>query len=156
MSVIAWDGKTLAADRQATAGNGRKMRATKIYQLDSGAVVGFVGDLDQGARVLAWMEAGAKDEDFPKPIDEESRTTVIIAQDGECQVCWGDFPLTHAVDEPFYAFGSGADLALGALAVGATAVQAVEIACQFNADCGRGVVAYDVMAKPVAPKRKRK
>lgn len=46
-----------------------------------------------------------------------------------------DPDLVCKIETPFYAIGAGGQLALGALANGASAVEAVEIACRFHAHC---------------------
>lgn len=43
------------------------------------------------------------------------------------------------MDMPFWAAGSGADYAMGAMAAGKDAKEAVEIACRFDINCGLGV-----------------
>lgn len=60
----------------------------------------------------------------------------VLITDG--QSLWfmpGDFTPV-LVDGPFYAIGSGSDYALGALAAGATPDRAVQIAAQFDNNCG--------------------
>jgi hypothetical protein len=51
MTVIVWDGKTLAADKQATQAD-LKRKVTKIHRL-RGHLVGVSGDWDRGRRVDA-------------------------------------------------------------------------------------------------------
>jgi len=57
MSVIAWDGKTLAADRQAVI-NGMKVRTCKLCRLPDGKVCAWVG-----ARAHDWPDF-QRDEHF--------------------------------------------------------------------------------------------
>lgn len=48
-------------------------------------------------------------------------------------------PHPFEIEEPFYAFGSGMDIAIGALAMGANAIKAVEIASRYSSHCGNGI-----------------
>jgi ATP-dependent protease HslVU (ClpYQ) peptidase subunit len=50
----------------------------------------------------------------------------------------------QVVEDPFMAWGSGRDFALGAMAMGATAREAVAVACRFNVYCGNGIDAFDL------------
>jgi hypothetical protein len=51
------------------------------------------------------------------------------------------------MSEKKVAYGSGGDLALGAMAAGATAKQAVAIACRFDPNTGQGIDAVQVVKK---------
>lgn len=47
MSVIVWDGETLAADRQATCA-GLRYTAQKIGRLEDGSLLAWTGQQDTG------------------------------------------------------------------------------------------------------------
>jgi hypothetical protein len=59
-------------------------------------------------------------------IDEEGRVFLFDSSP------WASGP----IDCEFYAIGSGADFAMGAMAMGASAEEAVRIACQLDPHCG--------------------
>lgn len=69
-----------------------------------------------------------------KSDDEEttSRFQFIVAVNGELFDIGDDLSVMRSADG-FYAIGSGADIALGALHAGAEAQEAVEIACKISA-----------------------
>ncbi len=138
MSIIAYDGKIIAADRQATL-NETRVTCHKLVQLADGAVVGWTGSQDQGLVLLQWYKDGADKTTFPKFMsDKGNHTRLIIAKDGVVSTYETEaIPLTFL--DSFGAYGSGRDIAIGALAMGATAVQAVEIASQFDINCGMGI-----------------
>jgi ATP-dependent protease HslVU (ClpYQ) peptidase subunit len=48
-------------------------------------------------------------------------------------------PFKQIIEEKFAAWGSGRDFALGALAKGADAIEAVRIASRFCTSCGMGI-----------------
>jgi len=76
MTVIAWDGVTLAADKQNTI-VGYAHVATKIHRVPSG-IVGFMGNGAHAVQVLAWMKAGMTVADFPRADSEDSIGQAIL------------------------------------------------------------------------------
>lgn len=56
MTVIAWDGQTLAADKRAVSGGGIARTVTKIMRHDD-ALLAITGDWDAGAEMRAWLTA---------------------------------------------------------------------------------------------------
>lgn len=141
MSVIVWDGKMLAADRQSTRGT-TAITTSKLVMLETGVVLGWTGDNDVGLAMVRWYRDGQKAEDWPPfQHDKEKWTTVIVANTGGCW--WIECePEIQRVEDNFMAWGSGRDVALGALAMGADAIQAVQVASRFNIYCGRGWEAH--------------
>ena len=63
MTVLAWDGHTLAADKRAVMGT-MILTTTKIFRVGD-ALVGYAGDACFGEEMVAWFKRGAKPEDFP-------------------------------------------------------------------------------------------
>lgn len=138
MSVIAWDGTSLAADRRATMG-GWFCTVQKIFR-SRGALCGYAGDADAGEEVLAWFGAGAVPADFPAAQRDRERFAglLVVWPSGviwkyECTPFPLRFPPQH------FAIGSGRDFALAAMRCGLPAEQAVGVACEFDAGCGNGV-----------------
>lgn len=136
MTVIAWDGKTLAADRRRTVG-GTPMQATKVRKVrDEGTtreyLVGCAGDSFDCVQFIDTFKFGEWDR--VKPVDFAA---LIVDQDA---LIWfmGERPLVHQISLPRFAIGSGADYAIGAMAAGATALEAVRIASQYDIHCGDG------------------
>lgn len=145
VSVIAWDGTTLAADRQATQ-HGLKRQCEKIWRCKrTGELFGAVGQPDTTAAVVAWYEAGADPEKFPACSRNEASSSFlyVVGRDGIC-IKYETEPFAIPILEPFWAAGSGRDYALGAMARGASARDAVGIACQFDASCGMGITTLEL------------
>lgn len=89
MSVIAWDGNTLAADKRASSGT-LICTTTKIFRLDDNTFCGYTGNQDFGEQMVAWYKAGAKAEDFPaSQRDKDDWARLIVVR--SC---------THIVPEP--------------------------------------------------------
>lgn len=143
MTIIAWDGKTLAADKQMTWAD---MRSTvrKIRRLENGEVIGATGDSGKCLSVLDWYEQGAEPEKWPKCQTSDDYARLIVARPGKGLVYFDWLPIEQPILDPFMAFGAGRDFAMGALAMGAGAAQAVEVASRFSASCGMGVDAFEV------------
>lgn len=142
MTVIAWDGKVLAADKRASNA-GLIRTATKIYRVND-SFVAFDGDLDQGLLMLEWVRNGCIPDEYPESQSNEDRwANVIVADKGGLR----QYQRTHcpiAIEDKIFASGSGRDFALAAMHCGKTAVEAVEIASVFQSDCGNGCDYYEV------------
>ena len=140
MSVVAWDGKTLAADCQATCA-GLATVSKKIY-LNETYIIAFTGDDDKGRELLAWYERGATVSEWPKSQDDKDRwTRLIVVQTNGCFM-YEQTPYPIPILSPFTAWGSGRDYAVGAMQAGLNAREAVEVANLHSIDCGFGVEAY--------------
>lgn len=142
MTVIAWDGKILAADRQINTGE-LKHAGTKIKRLDTGEVAAWNGIIDAGLILLDWYENGARPKDFPfDPKDEAMTDLVIASANGVKWYCQSPHP--HHTSDGVMAWGSGALAASAILRTGAGAIRAVEITCEVSNSCGLGVDYYEV------------
>lgn len=141
MSVVAWDGRTLAADKQGTSG-GNKTTVSKIASVKDGKMlyaVAFVGLHTAGLRMLEWFAEGAEDEEFPNIVDDGDTLTSLIVASKKGLVVYEQCPTPIVFKDKLQAWGSGASVALGAMAMGADARKAVEIACKYDIYCGLGI-----------------
>ena len=138
MSVIAWDGQSLATDRQAT-NCAQRNTASKAIRIPSGEVVAWCGEQDQGLILAKWYEDGADPSKWPEfQKDKEDWSRLVVASESGVKF-YERHPVAMVEHDAFQAFGSGRDYAMGAMAMGATAAQAVKVASQFNVHCGMGV-----------------
>ena len=141
MTVIAWDGKTLAADRLATSGGYIKGGATKIFRLDRGSLVGLSGGYDCCMALFDWLCGPRNPADWPAAAQssvEWARAMEIWPGTGSV-LFHERHPHALIIKMSYYAIGAGAECAVGAMAMGASAKQAVEIAIQFINCCGGDV-----------------
>lgn len=133
MTTIAWDGRVLVADSRVTGGNncvcGEVTKAWKSADGYRWAHTGGAQDLD---RLRRWTREGRGDN--PPLTDEHDGCLVRVSPDGELAEWWGRGWLM--IRAPFQAWGSGERLAIGAMAAGASAERAVEIACRFDPQSG--------------------
>jgi hypothetical protein len=136
MTVIAWDGRTLAADKRATSGGGIARTVTKIER-HGGSLLAITGCWDTGAEMREWFKAGADPERFPAKAREDRSTLIVIDADGIRTWAIGPHPMR--IEEPRCCWGSGRDYAEAAMFLGHDARKAVEVACHFQTDCGNGI-----------------
>jgi hypothetical protein len=138
MTVIAWDGKTLAADRRSNNSWGVHDSVTKITKHD-GALIGTAGKGAVALEMRAWWLAGAIPEQFPASArDPEGGNIVVITADRRVlQYSTGPYP--SEMEGRFYVIGCGGDIALAAMHCGRTAIEAVQLACELNCNCGNGI-----------------
>jgi 20S proteasome alpha/beta subunit len=143
MTVIAWDGKSLAADRQADDG-GIKANVTKIVRLPSGIILATSGTYWHMQYFIQWVSSGCIEEKWPDfQKDEKGFSELIVAEKGRVKL-FDQGALPYFLEDPFFAWGSGAKFAMGAMAMGATAKEAVEITNRFSTSCGIGVDVFDI------------
>lgn len=136
MTVIAFDGKTLAADKQADNG-WTKHRTTKIRRAGH-FLIGSSGDADAGAALKVWFERGAVEADFPKEAADKNNATLMVVGEEGIRL-YQRTPHAIHLEQPRHAIGSGAEAALAAMHCGKTAAEAVEIASLISIGCGMGV-----------------
>lgn len=136
MTVIAWDGKTLAADKRATSGGGIARTVTKIHR-HSDVLLGVTGSWDIAAEMREWFKAGAVPADFPPKAREGDATLIVIRRDRVETYNSGPYPMP--IEAAYCAFGSGRDYAEAAMFLGRSAANGVMVASHFQTDCGNGV-----------------
>lgn len=144
MTVIAWDGKTIASDNQATI-SGLVVKTVKLFKpySESNKIIGFTGPMDYGLVLKDWYLEGADKEKWPKFQETENWCRLVVYDCGRL-FSYEQAPSKIVVHHPFMAFGSGRDFAMAALALGYDSVKAVEIASQLCDSCGCGVTAFEV------------
>ena len=64
MTVVAWDGRTLAADKMSCS-DGYGYTVTKVHRLRDGSIVAFSGDGDNAMALLAWLDAARNPATYP-------------------------------------------------------------------------------------------
>lgn len=144
MTVIAWDGKTLAADKQATE-NGVLHQITKIRKVTKGKNKGWLianaGVAATGALLMDWFEAGSDPKSYPyeyQKMDGFGAALIAISPQGVVHK-FEHLPMPIIFEDEFYAAGSGKDMAIGAMAMGADAATAVQVVCTYETECGIGI-----------------
>lgn len=144
MSIVVWDGDTLATDKAATDGT-TKWTATKAWHHNIGShmplILSGVGPLQTILAMKNWAVEGADQNNFPSAqLTPLFCHFLIVSFTGLVRYEQGPIPIDHGRMK--CAFGEGAPFAYGAMAMGADAAKAVEIANQHSVHCGLGVDTY--------------
>jgi ATP-dependent protease HslVU (ClpYQ) peptidase subunit len=152
MTTCAYDGKTLAADSMQSNAGMRRW-TDKLRRIDRNRyVVTGAGDAFRINLLAKWTEQmltanfeidpTASWPDYPGEKDAPNGLMVEVSTGR----CWNlDGSLWLPVSEPYFAIGSGRDYAMGAMAHGATAIEAVNIAAKHDAHSGGEVRWVDVL-----------
>lgn len=135
MTVVAWDGTTMAADRQGEFFCTKTFR-TKIRRIGS-VIVGCAGEARASEAVCKWLEAGSAVDTFPKIAEADKANLLIAGPDG--LFLYENSPHPMRLENKFFAIGSGGDAAMAAMHLGFDAKRAVEVACEVSTGCGGGV-----------------
>ncbi len=137
MTVIVWDGNSIAVDSQATNGT-RKRIVKKWRELDNGTVLLWTGDHEEGMVLCEWFEKGCHPENLPKHETREEFTVLIALLTSGQVVQYQIERIAEPIEAPF-AWGDGAPYALAAMAMGADAARAAEVACDLSIFCSRPI-----------------
>lgn len=137
MTVIAWDGKTLAADKQNTS-CGTAGTVTKIFRVPGG-IVGFTGNQGHAVALLAWFRDGRDPDKWPKKPGDTSASAIYITPAGICLYSGEDGPHAARSEDKRDAWGAGYAYALAAMHLGHNAREAVQVACALDINCGMGI-----------------
>jgi ATP-dependent protease HslVU (ClpYQ) peptidase subunit len=133
MTTIAYDGKSMSADTQATSVN-RAFEVQKVFKLDDGSVVGFAGHLSSNMLLLNWFKTGMLAEEYPEACkDVEAPKTVALHVTIDGKICqYEASPYPHEILGKFAAIGTGEDFAIAAMHCGKDSRGALEIAGTYD------------------------
>ena len=145
VTTLAWDGMSLAADRQSTY-NGTKYETRKIRDCSAWIYAGC-GSKDAIEFIAQWLTAGANAAERPM-IDEDGLMGIAIRKsDGRAFLVEGKRPILIEVHAKRWALGSGSDFALSAMELGKSAFEAVRFAARFDVGTGMGVDSIRIKVK---------
>lgn len=143
MSVIAYDGKTLASDCMGVI-SGRMVTAHKMIKKDCGIVLAWTGIQEHGMGMAEWYIEGCNIDKFPKFQEGDDWVRLLVYDNGILGY-YEQYPILQVVNDKIAAWGCGGDYAMGAMTAGKTAVEAAEIACELSPYCGKGVVSHELI-----------
>ncbi|MDO8705365.1 MAG: hypothetical protein Q7J84_10510 [Sulfuricaulis sp.] len=140
MTTIAWDGKTLAGDKKCEL-DGSCTRCVKVFKITCAphgtpALVGCAGASADCVAVVEWL----KDTSKIKPeVTSLSALFVVPTQRGAWAFWLAEALVMVPLCKGAFAIGSGGAHALGAMAAGKSARDAVMIASKLDRSTGLGV-----------------
>lgn len=130
MTTIAYRDGALAADSLSTANGLRDGMGVKVWRVGE-ALVSACGSRSLCLKFRAWVAGGMEGQ---SPFEGTEEGNGIVATPARV-ICFGQHG-SWPVDAPFYSLGSGYQIAIGAMEMGATAEQAVS--CAIKHDIGSG------------------
>jgi ATP-dependent protease HslVU (ClpYQ) peptidase subunit len=139
MTIIAWDGTTLAADKMTSFG-GLHGTTTKVHKIGD-ILVGGCGNTALIQEMMRWIHDGCQPDKFPtqQRNPQECASILVINKTQPRIIQYESTPHPIILHNPYWAIGSGRDFAMAAMFLGRTAKEAVEVACVLCNDCGNGV-----------------
>lgn len=136
MTVIVWDGITLAADRRVTFGTSIST-TTKIHKI-SNMLVGGAGKSSEVQACVQWVRDGMDRSQYPSIQKEDPCSFLVIHADGAIHY-YGKTPDPLIIEDTRFTIGSGSEYADAAMYLGKTAYEAVEVAIALDSGCGNGI-----------------
>lgn len=137
MSVVVWDGVTLACDSDMNDGQ-VKLPFKKIWEQNWGKfrkLYGVCGPIHECMKLRAWVEQGLAPAEFP----ELSLETHLVEVTSSLAVFrYTNNGILNVTGK--LAVGSGRDFAYGAMFMGANAEEAVRAAIKYSASCSGEVI----------------
>ena len=138
MTVVAYRDGVLAADSGVWQGGIIVANTQKVFRLSDGSLFAASGPRSVIERVFDCFEG--KSPLLPPPLpDRRDFVSIRIEASGVIWRMDGDMIQYSCPDAPWYVLGAHDELLFGALAAGASAIEAVEIAIKYG-DCAGGIV----------------
>jgi ATP-dependent protease HslVU (ClpYQ) peptidase subunit len=137
MTVIAYKDGVLAADKRAE-NNGLAMTVTKIEKIKD-ALVGVSGNAAHTFALFSWVENGCVKDDYPEFQKTDDYSVILMITHKREIVRFERTPWPIHFHDLYHATGSGRNYAIAAMHMGATAIEAVEIACKFDINLRRDI-----------------
>lgn len=129
MTTIAARGGVIACDGRETDDNiVVDDKCEKIWRLPDGSLLGCAGDTEDGQRLYAALKCKTS----PPKLDNVA--ALLIRPSGRMELYEGN--IWQRIKKPYYAVGSGAPFAFGAMDAGATAKQAAAIGANRDPNSG--------------------
>ncbi len=146
MTTICYKAGILAFDGQCT--NENEIVAKNIVKAiaTKKLLVGASGATAHCQAFIEWVRNGRKASTMPKPLPDDKFEGIVIDDKGCITVYEEGLLSVEFGTHPFFAIGSGAQFAIGAMEAGASALEAVKIAAKRDIYTG-GEIRWVEMAK---------
>lgn len=146
MTTLVCSRELMASDSQCTRGTTPSF-TTKLFRGPDGSVLGISGNFNQALALVDFLCGRSE-----SPPDFSEEVSVLqLRRDGIWIYDGSTRPVR--VDLPFFACGSGSDIALGAMHMGAAPEQAVKAAIRFDVYTGGKVQTMTLETGVVKRKR---
>lgn len=133
MTTIAYRDGILAADTRAYSGHTNWVGVkSKIFELSDGMMVGIsTPNPGYSAELMDWVVSGFEMDRYPILADR-TFSMIVVYPNGQVSVFIDNHTDIGFLSNDFFAIGSGECYALGAMAAGASAIEAVKIGCDMD------------------------
>lgn len=138
MTVIAWDGRQLVADKMCSYSSGHFSTVTKIFQRHDGYLYGVAGSIESIPLLQNWFESGGNPSEFPTLKQGEEAELLCIDLEDNCYYMVNN-PYGVKIESRYFAIGVGSPAAEALMEAGMDAKRAVEQVCKMNIYCGGGI-----------------
>lgn len=160
MTVIAWDGKTLASDSCMSTNSGfYKGSVKKLFRLKSGGMLGCAGDADFRSMISLFdnikdegdlptrqeIEALRLDGQYLLILPDRSAWVIETGFDDDTKIWYAQVIRANG---KFTSVGHGEDFANTAMHLGKNATEAVKEACKWSLACRLPVQQMKLEDKP--------
>lgn len=137
MTTIAYKDGVMAADSGSWFSNVVYRGAIKIAKGPDGSLHGVCGNAAEAGNYLKWVNDGmVGDPPKPEPTNREEGHSAFLAlvapPSGDVLLVLSAFGWENHNCVPYLAIGSGSEMAIGAMAAGADAAQAVAIVAEHS------------------------
>jgi len=144
MTTVAYRQGVMVGDRRVTEDSLVAFEMRKVFKRRSdGALIGGVGNTTILQRYAEWFLDGERGFKPGLGATKDDETCFIVARPNG-RVEYHDRNGIQPILGKFFAIGSGASAALGALEMGATARQAVRVASKYDVNTGNGFHAVEL------------
>lgn len=128
MTTVAYRNGVMAADSSCHADGTSTYGVRKLFRLNDGSIIGFAGSLTGWLKFLDWLDNDGADEDRPSGQDVSA---IRVSPKGRVTLYESGVAIRPRAGK-YFAIGSGLDVALGAMCVGASATAAVRAAVKHD------------------------
>lgn len=152
MTTIAWDGKSISAEGQLTCDDVIVQSDCRKVRVQGHVIFALTGALVLFDQLVDWWFAGCDPQKLPVMHGPDRGWCLVV-------IDLRDFPVVaHQItsEDPYadpcpapWAWGTGRMVALGALAAGQSAEEAIRTACKFDIYSGGDIITVNV-GKPLA------
>lgn len=138
MTTIAFDGRTMAADKRSVY-DGCIHIVTKIFRAGD-CLVGGSGEFAFILAMVEWARLGRDPAQFPASQRDKNdwQPTMVVEPNGRI-LLYERTPHPIQWERRFGAIGSGKQYAMAAMLLGYTAREAIDVAAQLDPGTGNGI-----------------
>lgn len=131
MTVLVYRDGVMCSDSQISA-NGTRLGSMKKVYRNKNWVLGVAGSCSGMQEIVDWFHNGMP---VDSPRIAESCAAILVDPSGKVFHVEESL-VPYEVDSEFHVQGIGYEIALGALAMGASAEDATKVAIKFHSGCG--------------------